>query len=197
MAMTDKELVEKLIANDPRTIYDFFFVRCRTMLSYVGAYFGNNHVMPEELIGEFYEFLSADGWHKLRIFRFTCSLNSYVTIIASRFFQRKRERELLLLDDDSVKLKNSPRVLQTEGFIYDDIANVMERMSAFDQLLIKRILLDGDKPSEVFSEAKKYIPQEQLEKYSQKQLAGYIYMRYNRAKKTLQDELVAIGYYKK
>lgn len=98
--MTDQEIVEKLIVNDARMIRDFFFVRCRGALMYIGQYYCPNLQMPEELIGEFYEFLSSDDWHKLRIFKYTCSLNSYITIIASRYFQHKRNKELLLLGDD-------------------------------------------------------------------------------------------------
>lgn len=68
---TDREIVEKLIENDEDTIKEFFFVRCRSALCYIGQYFCHGRQTPEELIGEFYEFLSADDWHRLRIFRFT------------------------------------------------------------------------------------------------------------------------------
>ena len=37
--MTDYSLVQQLICGDPRTIKDFFFVRCRPMLIYIGHYF--------------------------------------------------------------------------------------------------------------------------------------------------------------
>ena len=104
--MTDQQTVEHLISGDPRTIKDFFFVRCRPMLVYIGHYFCRQRQTPEELIGEFYEYLSANDWHKLRIFKYSCSLKSYVTIIASRYFQHKRDQELLPLDDTIAILKN-------------------------------------------------------------------------------------------
>lgn len=194
--MTDTELVAKLLSNDSRTIYEFFFVRCRGMLSYVGAYFGNVRMLPEEMIGEFYEFLSADDWHKLRIFKFSCSLNSYVTIIASRYFQRKRERELLSLDDEEMRIPQPSPVVQSEHFLYDVILRVMENMAALDRMLLQRILLEGNKPSDVLWEVLEYIPKEKREGYSHDQLAGYVYTRYNRAKKALQKELILLGYYK-
>ena len=105
VSKTDREIVDKLIANDEDTIKEFFFVRCRGALCYIGQYFCHGRQTPEELIGEFYEFLSADDWHRLRIFRFTCSLNSYITIIASRYFQNKRNEEMLPLDEDIVLAK--------------------------------------------------------------------------------------------
>lgn len=72
--MSDKETVELLIADDPDAVREFFFVRCRPALTYIGQYFCSGKQSAEEMIGEFYEFLSADRWHKLRIFRFSCSL---------------------------------------------------------------------------------------------------------------------------
>lgn len=88
--MSDQQFISQLIAGNPRAIEDFFFVRCRAMLTYIGQYFYQEQLKPEELIGDFYEFLSADDWHKLRIFQYSCFLNSYISIIAARYFQHKR-----------------------------------------------------------------------------------------------------------
>ena len=97
--MSDQQLISQLIAGNPLVIEDFFFVRCRAMLTYIGQYFCQEQLTAEELIGEFYEFLSADDWHKLRIFQYSCSLNSYISIIAARYFQHKRDQETIPLDD--------------------------------------------------------------------------------------------------
>ncbi|MBO5824307.1 MAG: hypothetical protein J6Q93_05030 [Prevotella sp.] len=193
--MTDKELIQRLIANDPKTIYNFFFVRCRGMLSYVGAFYGCSG-LPEELIGEFYEFLSADDWHKLRIFKHTCSLNAYVSIIATRYFQRRRKHDLLSLDDDTVRIRPTATAAQSEGFLHDDILAIASRMSPLDRMLICRILLDGDKPMDVLNDVREFIPKDKLKTYTKKQLAAYVYTRYNRVKNALQQELTAMGYNK-
>ncbi len=34
----DKDIVERLIANDPVAIEEFFFGRCRAALTYIGQY---------------------------------------------------------------------------------------------------------------------------------------------------------------
>lgn len=52
--MTDKEIVNRLLENDAGTIGNFFFVRCRAMLAYVGQYFWQTRQTPEELTEEFY-----------------------------------------------------------------------------------------------------------------------------------------------
>ena len=100
MFMTDHQIVQELIAGNQRMIEHFFFVRLRPALVYIGQYFCHTKQAPEELIGEFYEYLSANDWHKLKIFKYTCSLNSYVSIIASRYFQHKRDKEMVSIDEN-------------------------------------------------------------------------------------------------
>ena len=47
--MSDQQLISQLIAGNPQVIEDFFFVRCRAMLTYIGQYFCQNIQSPEEL----------------------------------------------------------------------------------------------------------------------------------------------------
>ncbi len=196
--MTDKQIVEKLIANDSRAIKEFFFVRCRGALAYIGQYFCRDKQMPEELIGEFYEFLSADDWHKLRIFKYTCSLNSYITIIASRYFQHKRDKEMLPLDDNIAIVKNLQEASGVNGvFFMEDVNKVIMEMAPFDRFLVQRILIDGEKPGDILDEAEEFVRTDKTINtgaQDRKQFAGYIYTRYNRARKSLQKSMIAIGY---
>lgn len=197
MMMTDEEIVAGLIASDARVIQDFFFVRCRPALSYIGQYFCHDRFTPEELIGEFYEFLAADDWRKLRIFRFTCSLNSYITIIASRYFQHKREKELLPLDDNIAVVKGLQDDSRSDTFVMEDLHKIMNRLQPFDRFLIQRILIDGEKPGDILDEAKAFMEKDKTlntEAQNKAQFAGYVYTRYNRVKKNLQKQMVAIGY---
>ena len=194
--MTDQQIVNNLIIGDHRTIKDFFFVRCKPMLIYIGQYFCQHKHTPEELIGEFYEFLSADDWHKLRIFKYTCSLNSYVTIIASRYFQHKRDRELLPLDDNIALVKNIQEK-ESDAFFMGDLKKIIARMQPFDRFLVQRILIDGEKPGDILDEAKVVMAQDEslsTEAKTDAQFAGYVYTRYNRLRKSLQKQMVAIGY---
>ncbi len=166
------------------------------MLIYVGHYFCRYKQTPEELIGEFYEYLSADDWHKLRIFKYSCSLNSYVTIIASRYFQHKRDRELLPLDDNIALVKNIQEK-ESDAFFMSDLKKIIARMQPFDRFLVQRILIDGEKPGDILDEAKVVMAQDEslsTEAKTDSQFAGYVYTRYNRLRKSLQKQMVAIGY---
>ena len=195
--MTDQQIVSNLIIGDHRTIKDFFFVRCKPMLIYIGQYFCQQKHTPEELIGEFYEFLSADDWHKLRIFKYTCSLNSYVTIIASRYFQHKRDKELLPLDENIAFVKNMQDDRNSDAFFMEDLGKIIARLQPFDRFLVQRILIDGEKPGDILDEAKVLMAKDEslsTDAKTDAQFAGYIYTRYNRVRKGLQKQMVAIGY---
>ena len=195
--MTDQQIVNNLITGDHRIIKDFFFVRCKPMLIYIGQYFCQQKHTPEELIGEFYEFLSADDWHKLRIFKYTCSLNSYVTIIASRYFQHKRDKELLPLDENIALVKNLQDDRNGDAFFMEDLNKIIQRLQPFDRFLVQRILIDGEKPGDILDEAKLLMAKDEslsTEAKTDAQFAGYVYTRYNRVRKGLQKQMVAIGY---
>ena len=197
--MTDQQIVNNLIIGDHRTIKDFFFVRCKPMLIYIGQYFCQNKQTPEELIGEFYEFLSADDWHKLKIFKYTCSLNSYVTIIASRYFQNKRDNKFVSLDDETniTVIKNLPNERDEDSFFMEELEKIMQRLQPFDRFLVQRILIDGEKPGDIIDEAKLLMAKDEslsTDAKTDAQFAGYVYTRYNRVRKSLQKEMIAIGY---
>ena len=195
--MTDQQIVKNLIIGDHLTIKDFFFVRCKPMLIYIGQYFCLNRPTPEELIGEFYEFLSADDWHKLRIFKYTCSLNSYITIIASRYFQNKRDKELLPLDENIALIQNFKEDKIGDTFFLDDLNRVIQKLQPFDRFLVQRILIDGEKPGDIIDEAKVIMAKDEslsTDAKTDAQFAGYVYTRYNRVRKILQKQMVAIGY---
>lgn len=195
--MTDRETVERLLAGDKRVVHDFFFVRCRPALTYIGRYFCQYVESPEDLIGEFYEFLSADDWHKLRIFKYSCSLNSYVTIIASRYFQHKRDRGLLPLEDNMAGAVNVPDCGREDVFFMDALRKVVENMHPLDRFLLQRILIEGNKPGDIVEEAADVIRMDgtvRTDTADMKALAGYVYTRYNRARKSLRKSLEEAGY---
>ena len=174
-------------------------MRCKPMLIYIGQYFCQYKHTPEELIGEFYEFLSADDWHKLRIFKYTCSLNSYVTIIASRYFQNKRDNKFVSLDDETniTVIKNLPNERDEDSFFMEELEKIMQRLQPFDRFLVQRILIDGEKPGDIIDEAKLLMAKDEslsTEAKTDAQFAGYVYTRYNRVRKSLQKEMIAIGY---
>lgn len=195
--MEDREIVERLTANEPGMVREFFFERCRPMLTYVGQYFCRVKEAPEDLIGEFYEFLAADDWRRLRMFKFSCSLNSYVTIIATRYFQHKRDRETVSIEEHEREVRELREEGESMSFFMEDVKKAVARMQPLDRFLIQRILIDGEKPGNILDEVAAFIEKDETvstEAQDRKQLAGYVYTRYNRARKNLQKQMTAMGY---
>ncbi|MBR0178623.1 MAG: sigma-70 family RNA polymerase sigma factor [Bacteroidales bacterium] len=93
--LTDRELVGLLLANDEEAIEYVFFYRCEGMFAHIIS-----SVLPslvqkkEELISEFYLFLCEDNWRRMRQFGFRSGLNTWMTVVAVRFFNEKKS-ELL------------------------------------------------------------------------------------------------------
>lgn len=189
----DRRVVEALIANDPEVIEDFFFNRCRAALSYIGHYFCDARESAESLIGEFYEYLSADDWHKLRIFRFSSSLNAYISVIATRYFQSKRDSRMTGYGSEplpDVSAASEP----CDTFTQRDVEALVANMKPLDRFLIEHILIDGDRPADVLDEAASLMDAGLLDSMSRQQFAAYIYTRYSRARRRLQNQLIALGY---
>lgn len=192
-AWNDKHVVGALINNDPAMIEEFFFNRCRAALTYIGRYFCDTEESPESLIGEFYVYMSDNDWHKLRIFRFSCSLNAYISVVATRYFQNKRDMRLNFYGNEP------PSVMEKSSEPYDsftrrDIERLVSEMKPIDRFLIERILIDGDKPSDILDDVKHLMDEALLCSMDNKQLTGYVYTRYSRAKRKLQNQLIALGY---
>lgn len=161
------------------------------MLTYIGEYFFDTKYTAEELTGELYELLAKDDWHKLRIFKGESSLMTYVTVIATRYFLKKRDMELKVMDIMALPLaqQRAEAYRPEDSFLMRDVDNVIQNMDAIDRFLLQRILIDGEKPRDILEEAA-----ELLHRPCDKDLAGYIYTRYNRARATLKQEMIRLGY---
>ena len=86
--LSDKELVDLLLANDPEAIEYVFFYRCEGMFAHIVYRVFQSQVRKEELITDFYFYLSENEWNRLRKFEFKASLNTWLTVIALRFFKK-------------------------------------------------------------------------------------------------------------
>ena len=82
---SDKELVEGILNNNNEIIVYFFFEQCMPMFRDIKHRVYRKADM-NGLISEFYIYLHADNWHKLRQFDYRIALMSWISIIAVRFF---------------------------------------------------------------------------------------------------------------
>ena len=89
-SLSDQELVALLLANDQEAVEYVFFYRCNGMFAHIVHSVFQSQGKKEELISELYIYLSENNWSRLRLFEFKSALNTWLTVIAVRFFRKKR-----------------------------------------------------------------------------------------------------------
>ncbi len=144
--MSDRQLVDLLLANNEEAVEYVFFQRCESMFAHVINSVFQSQVKKEELITDFYLYLSDDDWRRLRQFEFRSELNTWLTVVAIRFFRKKKtsmETKTKTLDapindeihhipDDYDILDEMSRVELYEAI--DKLPKQRERMALLGQL---------------------------------------------------------------
>ena len=192
----DSNIISRLIVGDSSTINDFFFVRMRDAFAYIGQYFSPEPISAEEVIGESYEVLARDDWHKLRIFKGTCSLTTYVTVIVTRHFQHKRNR-LLGVDDNALARLGGSASDSDYTFVMADVQQILSGFKPMDRLILQRVMIDGEKPGDILDEVRALALSDEdskVKEHDDEKLAGYVYLRYHRAKIKFRQQMEAYGY---
>jgi DNA-directed RNA polymerase specialized sigma24 family protein len=88
---TDEQLVNGLLKNNARLIEYFFCEKCSKLFSYIVYSLYGGKASVNELVNEFYIYISEDEWRKVRQFDFRSKLMTWIGVVAIRFFQKKRE----------------------------------------------------------------------------------------------------------
>lgn len=79
---TDKQLVDGLIQNDKPTIEYFFCKKCSRLFSYIVYSVYGGMATLNELVNEFYLYIAADNWKKVRQFDFRSKLMTWIGVVA-------------------------------------------------------------------------------------------------------------------
>ena len=154
--MTDKEIIEKLIARDEKVTSLFFFKNCRPLFLSIIRYVFSYEVDYEEFVNEFYLYLMEENASKLRQFEGRSSIYQWLKITAIRYFIAKRNRMI------DMAPKDTPLGITTHDEMVDeesetvarmDIASLFERMSNKRYVyVIRRLVLDDAEPKDVARE---------------------------------------------
>lgn len=193
---TDQEIIDLIIRGDETVIREFFFVRMREAFAYIGQFFSPDPVAAEDVISEAYLVLSANDWHKLRIFKGTCSLKTYVTLIVARHFQHKRNI-LVGVDDNALSFLGGGSSDSEYSFVRADVDDLISRFKPIDRLLLQRLMIDGENPRDILDEVRALSSSEEdsaIAEHDDEKLAGYVYVRYHRAKERFRKKMEAVGY---
>jgi RNA polymerase sigma factor (sigma-70 family) len=152
---SDQEIVDGLIGGKEKIVEYFFFEQCGPMLHYIVKEVFDNRADASELVSELYLFLQEEDWKKLRQFRYQCKLMSWLTMVAVRFFVKKRN--MLIEGESNDALLNSKAVTEISSgseergtSISMDINDALRRMKNKRYSEVIRLLIMEDRePQEV------------------------------------------------
>ena len=129
-SLSDRELVELLLANDQDAIEYVFFIRCNGMFAHIAYSVFQSQTQKEELVTDFYFYLSGNDWSRLRKFEFKAQLNTWLTVVALRFFKKMRISQTKLVAIDP-QLIVETRKDETDDY---DIINEMSRLELYQAI---------------------------------------------------------------
>lgn len=131
--LSDRQLVDMLLTNDEKVVEYVFFHRCDGMFAHIINDVFQSQVKKEELITDFYLFLSADNWRRLRQFEFRSELNTWLTVVAIRYFNQKKDEIQTNLGNLEESLMKEVCQIPDDFDIIDELSRV-ELYEAINQL---------------------------------------------------------------
>jgi hypothetical protein len=152
--MTDREIIEGLIARDNRVTKEFFFGSCHPLFLSIMKLVYNYEVDYDEMVNELYVYLMEDDAEKLRNFQYCSSVYQWMKILSIRFFIKKRER---MIEDKS---KETPYDMKTTQCIVTenvsakgDVERLLSRMNNKRYVfVIQRLILEDGEPEQLAEE---------------------------------------------
>lgn len=149
--MTDKEIIQGLIARDNRVTKEFFFVKCRPLFNNIIHRVFDYEVDYDEFVNELYVYLMANDASKLRAFEYRCSVYQWLKVLAIRFFINKRSR---MIEDTSQEapydVRNQAVGTERDVTAEGDIERLFARMSNKRYVyVIRRLILEDWTPEQL------------------------------------------------
>jgi RNA polymerase sigma factor (sigma-70 family) len=152
--MTDRGIIQGLIARDNRVTKEFFFGSCRPLLLSIMKLVYNYEVDYDELVNELYVYLMEDDAEKLRNFQYRSSVYQWLKILSIRFFIKKRER---MIEDKSKEtpydMKTTQCIVTENVSVEGDVKRLLSRMNNKRYVfVIQRLILEDWEPEQLAEE---------------------------------------------
>lgn len=87
----DHQLIASILNNEIGAIQYYFNVRCSGVFTYIIDNIFDGNIDKRELPQELFLYLAENNWHKVRQFDFRSKFITWTSVVAVRFFQKKRE----------------------------------------------------------------------------------------------------------
>lgn len=153
--MSDQEIVQGLIDRDNKITEQFFFVKCRPLLTAIMRLVFSYPVDYNEMVNELYKYMLSDDAAKLRQFQYRSSIYQWMKVVATRFFIRQRD---LMIEDTSKEPlydKHDDEVVDTAQTVamkidMDSLLALMDNKRYSDT--IRRLVLEDMEPEKYAAE---------------------------------------------
>ena len=145
--MTDKEIIESLIAHDPQVTAQFFFKDCRPLfVSVIRRVFGAQIIDYDEIISEIYILLMEDDAKRLRQFNFESTLYQWLKIIAIRHCLKLKSQAKVIDNESKEPLVNSNKnhSATESSQAKMDLETLLNHMKNQRYVLVIRLLMIED-----------------------------------------------------
>lgn len=150
----DEQLVNGILNNDRPLIEYFFQKKCSKLFAYILLNVFDGNIDKRELVSELYLFIANNDWAVIRKFQYRSSLMTYVSVVAVRFFQKKR---IAMIDSmPSIELNEKMRHEFNMGLTIEqriDVNSALQEMpNARYRQVIEVLDLQDMQPEEVAKE---------------------------------------------
>ena len=125
---SDQDIVERLLLNENKVVEFFFFKKCGPLLGYIIKEIFHGQAQKEELVNELYIYLSQNNWYKLRQFDYRSKLTTWVGVVATRFFIRKKDLLIDYAPTNVLNKKNASWDPFSKSIKRGDILRAIEQM---------------------------------------------------------------------
>ena len=125
----DRQIVDGILHNDVKLIEYFFNEKCKGLFAYIIVNTFDNNVDRRDLMQELFLYLAADNWYKVRQFDFRSKLMTWISVVAVRFFQKKRR--MLIETSSTTPLSDKMWKVQSAGIPIDhrmDLQVALQKM---------------------------------------------------------------------
>lgn len=154
--MTDKEIIEALIARDATITKQFFFNDCRPLFMAIIRHIFSYKVDYKEFVNEFYLYLMENDSYRLKQFQGRSTLYQWIKVVAIRYFIAKRDHMIDMEPKDSLtESAGQTEIVDTEKVITArmDLEYLFSLMSNKRYVhVIKKLVLQDIEPNVVARE---------------------------------------------
>lgn len=153
--MTDREIIQGLIARNNQVTEEFFFRKCRPLFHSIIHLIYNYEVDYDEFVNELYAYLMENDASKLRNFQYRSSIYQWLKVVAVRYFIKKRDTLIEESSQNTLYSESEQADDNNQIFAKYDLERLLHQMPNQRYAhVIRRLMLEDTEPDELAKEMK-------------------------------------------